>query len=56
MGQCPTCGRFLADVVATTRPVEGGCALDKITGFCALHGEVEALGDFWWENFFGEGA
>lgn len=51
-GQCPHCGRFLADVAATVRGVTGGAALDTITGTCTIHGSVEAEGDFWWEDFF----
>jgi hypothetical protein len=54
-GHCPECGRFLSSVEATTRLVVGGEALDRITGICHLHGEVEAMGEWWWEDFFGDG-
>jgi len=55
-GRCPTCGRFLAEVTATVREVGGGEALDQITGRCRVHGEVDAEGDFAWEDFFGADA
>ncbi len=54
-GFCPHCGRFLAQLQATTTAVTGGEALDSISGYCHLHGWVEAEGEFWWEDFFGEG-
>lgn len=54
-GRCPLCNRFLSELAATACLVTGGAALDVITGRCCAHGIVDAVGDFWWEDFFGEG-
>ena len=53
-GRCPECNRFLSELAATVCHVTGGAALDLITGRCSAHGLVDAVGDFWWEDFFGE--
>ena len=50
VAQCPQCGRFLAAVVATIRGEE---VIERVVGTCHRHGQVEAEGDCWWEDFFG---
>ncbi len=51
MFRCPICNRFLAKVRATAGYFPYGCALDKVMGVCKVHGEVEAIGEYGWDDF-----
>jgi len=47
-GHCPKCGRFCGKIVGTIRN-EG---LDKVTGICRMHGEVDLSDQDWgYEDF-----
>ena len=56
VGQCPSCGRFTADVVATIRGWGGDARVAEVHGTCRTHGRVDLSDQGWsWEDFAGEG-
>lgn len=56
LGHCPKCGRFCGNIKGT---IKGGIDgyLEKVSGVCKTHGEVDLSGEPWgWDDFFVEPA
>lgn len=54
---CPECHRFVGKIVGFVgmhMDGYGGYYVKKVEGTCKVHGRVEAVGDFGWEEVFGD--
>ena len=51
--QC-ACGKFLGRVTAHCYGPPGDERVEKVTGYCSEHGEVDSTSPWDWEEFFPE--
>jgi hypothetical protein len=54
--QCGVCGRFVKDVRATVGGLGEPEYIERVTGLCSVHGEVDAEREpgWSWEDFYPE--